>query len=198
MKIAITGGIATGKSTVARLLGDCLSAQVLDADKICRDLLAQGQAGWQQVSQVWGKRFMDACGKIDRVLLRKAIFADKNIRLQLEGILHPLARAEIISIARQKERRGEDLLVEVPLLFEVGWRQDFEWVVTIFATEKRCLQRIVTRDKVTRQEAEKVLAAQMPVACKALLADSVIDNSGHFALTCLQVYRLAGYLRNSY
>jgi dephospho-CoA kinase len=198
MKIAVTGGIATGKSTVARLLGRYLDAEVLDADRICRDLLIKGQPGWQEVRGVWGERFMDAQGEIDRVLLRKAVFSDKKLRHELEEILHPMARVEIARSAGEKDISGENLLVEVPLLFEVGWRQDFDWVVTIYATEKRCLQRIVIRDNVTLQDAGKVLAAQMPLICKALLADSVIDNSGHLAYTCFQVCHLAGYLRNSY
>ncbi len=197
MNIAMTGGIATGKSTVCRLLGRRLGAEVLDADEICRDLLVQGKAGWRGVRRVWGERFFDAYGNIDRTLLRRTIFADEKVRRELEQILHPLARKEIARSARQKEKSGKNLIIEVPLLFEVGWQNDFDWVVTIFATEKRCLQRIVIRDNVTEEEARKALAVQMPLACKALLADSVIDNSGCFAHTWYQVYRLAGYLRKS-
>jgi dephospho-CoA kinase len=198
MKIAVTGGIATGKSTVARLLGRYLGTDVLDADVICRDLLVKGQPGWREVRRIWGERFLNAGGHIDRVLLRKAVFSDKRLRKKLEEILHPMARIEIAKSASEKGLAGENILVEVPLLFEVGWRQDFDWVVTIYATEKRCLQRIVIRDNVTPQDAAKVLAAQMPLVCKVLLADSVIDNSGYLAHTCFQVGRLAGYLRNSY
>ncbi len=198
MKIAVTGGIATGKSTVARLLAKCLGFEDVDADKVCRDLLVKGRPGWQGVRQVWGERFMNSEGEIDRVLLRKAVFADKTIRIELERIIHPLARAEIARYEKRLEKSKKNLLVEVPLLFEVGWQEDFDWVVTIYATEKRCLQRIVLRDNVTLEDAGRVLAAQMPLSCKALLADSVIDNSGYLAATCLQVYYLAGYLRNSY
>ncbi len=197
MKIAVTGGIATGKSTVSRLLGRCLGAEILDADRICRDLLMRGQSGWREVRRVWGERFMDADGEIDRALLRRSVFADKDVRLELERILHPLARAEIAASAQRNERPGRHLLIEVPLLFEVGWREDFAWVVAVFATEKRCLQRVVDRDNVTLHDAGRILAVQMPSSCKALLADSVIDNSGYFAYTCLQVYHLARYLRNS-
>jgi dephospho-CoA kinase len=197
MKIAVTGGIATGKSTVAKLLGRCLGADVLDADRVCRDLLIKGQPGWHGVHMAWGERFMDPQGHIDRILLRNTIFDDRTVRLELEQILHPLVHIEINASALQKKLAGEDLLVEVPLLFEVGWQNDFDWIVTIFASENQCVQRIVARDKVTEDDAGRILAAQMPLACKALLADSVIDNSGVFLHTCLQVYHLAGYLRKS-
>jgi len=196
--IAVTGGIATGKSTVARILGRYLGADVLDADRICRDLLVREQPGWREVRRIWGDRFIDTGGEIDRSLLRKAVFSDKKLRQKLEKILHPIVRAEIAESARKKESCGENILAEVPLLYEVGWQQDFDWVVTVYATEKRCLQRIVIRDNVTLQDAGKVLAAQMPIVCKALFADSVIDNSGHLAHTCFQICHLAGYLRNSY
>jgi dephospho-CoA kinase len=197
MKIAVTGGIATGKSTVSRLLAQCLETCVLDADLICRDLMNKGQLGWHGIHQAWGQRFMDSEGRIDKRLLRKTIFAEKTTRLQLEGILHPLVRAEIDRSAEQKKSSGDDLLVEVPLLYEVGWQGDFDWIVTVFATESRCVQRIISRDNVTDQDARSILSVQMPVVCKALLADSVIDNSGFWTHTCLQVYHLAGYLRKS-
>jgi|WetSurMetagenome_2_1015567.scaffolds.fasta_scaffold355216_2 dephospho-CoA kinase len=192
MKIAVTGGIATGKSTVSRLLATCLKTCALDADLICRDLMNKGQPGWHGIFQAWGERFMDAEGRIDRRLLRKTIFAEKTMRLELERILHPLVRAEIARSAREKKRTGDDLLVEVPLLYEVGWQGDFDWIVTVFATESKCVQRIISRDNVTEHDARNILTAQMPVVCKALLADSVIDNSGLWAYTCFQVYHLAG------
>jgi dephospho-CoA kinase len=195
MKIAVTGGIATGKSTVSRLLATCLDTCVLDADLICRDLMNKGQPGWHGIHQAWGQRFMDSEGRIDRPLLRKTIFTEKTMRLQLEGILHPLVRAEIDRSALEKKTTGDDLVVEVPLLYEVGWQGHFDWVVTVFATESRCMQRIVSRDNVTEQDARNILTAQMPIICKALQADSVIDNSGFWIHTCLQIYHLAKYLR---
>ncbi len=195
MKIAVTGGIATGKSTVSKLLATCLKTSALNADLICRDLMNKGQPGWHGIYQTWGERFMDAEGRIERRLLRETIFAEKTIRLELERILHPLVRAEIGKSVLEKMITGEDLLVEVPLLFEVGWQGDFDWIVTVFATEITCVQRIISRDKVTEPDARSILAAQMPVGCKALLADSVIDNSGLWTHTCLQVYHLAGCLR---
>ena len=197
MKIAVTGGIATGKSSVCRLLAKCLNTEILDADLICRDLLNTGQPGWNGVHQAWGTRFLDSEGLVDRALLRKTIFIDKTIRFELERILHPLVRAAINRSALEIVSTGKNLLVEVPLLYEVGWQDDFDWIVTVFATESRCVQRIIVRDQATEQDARSVIAAQMPVVCKALLADSVIDNSGHWTFTCLQVFHLAGCMWKS-
>jgi dephospho-CoA kinase len=195
MKIAVTGGIATGKSTVCRLLAGCLGVLSLDADQVCRVLMEKGQPGWLGIQRIWGRRFFAPDGAIDRELLRKTVFSDAAVRKDLEGILHPLARDEIDRVSQEKELLGENLLVEVPLLYEVGWQDDFDWVVTVFATEKRCIARIIDRDKTTEQDARRILAAQMPVVCKALQADSVIDNSGPWAYTCLQIYHLAGFIR---
>ena len=197
MKIAVTGGIATGKSSVSRLLAKCLKTESLDADLICRDLLNKGQPGWKGVHQAWGARFFDSEGLIDRGLLRKTIFVDKTIRLELERILHPLVRNTINRSALEKTSTGKNLLVEVPLLYEVGWQDDFDWIVTVFAEENRCVQRIIVRDKATEQDARSIISAQMPLVCKALLADSVIDNSGFWTFTCLQVCHLAGCMRKS-
>jgi dephospho-CoA kinase len=197
MKIAVTGGIATGKSTVSRLLAKCLKTEFLDTDLICRDLLNKGQPGWNGVHQAWGERFLDSEGLVDRGLLRKTIFVDKTIRFELERILHPLVRAKINRSSLEKTSTGKNLLVEVPLLYEVGWQDDFDWIVTVFATESRCVQRIIARDKATEQDARSIIFAQMPLVCKALLADSVIDNSGFWTFTCLQVCHLAGCMRKS-
>lgn len=195
MKIAVTGGIATGKSTVCRVLAQRLDVEALDADQICRDLMEKGQSGWLGIRRIWGERFFDAEGAVDRGLFRETIFAEREIRQKLENILHPLVRDEIERVSREKDLHGEDLVVEIPLLYEVGWQNDFDRVVAVFASDKRCIQRIINRDRTTEQEARKILAAQMPIICKALQADSVIDNSGPWTYTCLQIYRLARFLR---
>ncbi|MDR3630040.1 MAG: dephospho-CoA kinase [Desulfocapsaceae bacterium] len=195
MKIAVTGGIATGKSTVCRLLARLLKVCAMDADQICHELMEKGQPGWLGIRRAWGERFFDAEGAVDRTLLRKTVFVEEGIRHELEAILHPLVRTGIA--ARERALAGENLLVEVPLIYEVGWQSDFDRIVTVYATESRCIQRIIARDRTTVQDARRILAAQMPVVCKALQADSVIDNSGPWAYTCLQTYDLARFLRKT-
>ncbi len=112
-----------------------------------------------------------------------------------ERILHPLVRQEIGDITEKKSVRGEDLLVEVPLMFEVGWQDDFDRTVLIYASREICLERIMIRDQASRIDGEKVLDAQMDIGQKVWLADSVIDNSGSWPWTVLQMYHLKRILR---
>lgn len=195
MIVGLTGGMGAGKSLVAGTLARLLELDVLDADIVCRDLLQQHMPGWQGIQEKWGPRFFDRAGKIDRPALRKALFGDPVVRQGVERILHPLVRQEIIIRAAQKRSALAGLVVEVPLLFEVGWQDDFDWIVVVYAERERCIQRIVRRDLLSLEEALGAVSAQIPLEEKALKADSVIENSGPLALTILQVYHLARFLR---
>ncbi len=105
MNIALTGGIASGKSRVTRALGNVCSAQVFDADTICSELLLKNRPGWHGLHKKWGYTFLDSKGDVDRIALRKAVFADIKTRHELENILHPLVRNQIISIAKIRGKR---------------------------------------------------------------------------------------------
>ncbi len=194
MNVALTGGIASGKSSVTRYLGKICWAQVFDADQICYDLLQKNRPGWNGLCDRWGKRFLDQKGEVDRVGLRRAVFSDKRIRHKLENILHPLVRSEIEKLCMKANRENDLCFYEIPLLFEVGWQKDFDWVITVYATRLLRLERICNRDKVSMKEAEKVLAAQMDISTKVLGSHSVIDNSGLWIDTCLQMHHLANVL----
>lgn len=195
MKIGITGTICSGKSHVARLLGRLLCVDVLDSDMICRELLEKEKQGWLGLTEKWGEYFLTASREVDRPKLRKAIFDDDKVRQELERILHPLVRQEIKEIAEQKSESGDNLLVEVPLLFEVGWQCDFDRTVLVYASQGVCLERVMARDGVSRIDGEKILASQMNVRQKIPLADSVIDNSGCWSRTVVQIYHLSAVLR---
>ncbi len=187
MKIGITGSICSGKSSVIRFLGQILSVDVLDSDQICRELLQINQEGWMGVTKNWGDTFLTKNKEVDRIKLRQAIFKDPLIREQLENILHPLVRQRIKMRAEKKFRSDENLLIEIPLLFEVGWQDDFDWTILAYATNETCLERIIVRDRVSAKEAVKALNAQMDIWDKVQLSDSVIDNSGSWVQTVLQM-----------
>ncbi len=191
MIIGVTGGIGSGKSFVSRLLGRLLEIEVLDADTLCRHKLEPDMPGWKGVKEKWGSRFINIAGHIDRAALRKALFSDAEVRCNVEQLLHPLVRKEILQFAMKMSKQRLGMVVEVPLLFEVGWQADFDVVVTVYARQDSCLKRIVKRDKVTLEEGKASINAQMSLKEKALLADCVIDNSGPLALTIVQVYHLA-------
>ncbi len=194
MIVGVTGGMGAGKSIVAGLLGKLLEYDVLDADILCRNLLQPHMSGWQGIQEKWDTRFFDLTGNIDRPALRKALFADLVVRQGVERILHPLVRQEIMGRAADKRLRLSGLVVEVPLLFEVGWQDDFDWIVVVYAGPECCVQRIVRRDWVSLEAGRTAMNTQMPLEEKALWADSVIDNSGPLALTILQIYHLARFL----
>ena len=194
MIIGVTGGMGAGKSIAAGLLGKLLEYDVLDADILCRNLLQPHMPGWQGVQEKWGARFFDLTGKIDRPALRKALFADPVVRQGVERILHPLVRQEIMRRAAEKRLRLSGLVVEVPLLFVVGWQDDFDWIVVVYAGPECCVERIVRRDRVSLEAGRAAVNTQMPLEEKVLRADSVIENSGPLTLTILQIYHLARFL----
>jgi len=195
MIVGVTGGMGAGKSFVSMLLGKLLEVEVLDADFLCRQLLQPHRSGWRGVQKKWGNRFFGPAGYIDRSALRKALFTDLVVRQEVEQILHPLVRKEILRRVLKKKSKLMGMVVEVPLLFEVGWQNDFDWVVVVYADDDCCLQRIVNRDHVSPEEGRHAFGTQIPLKEKALMADSVIENSGPLASTIFQVYFLARLLR---
>ncbi|MCX5870878.1 MAG: dephospho-CoA kinase [Deltaproteobacteria bacterium] len=195
MIIGVTGGMGAGKSLTAGLLGKLLGYDVLDADILCRNLLQPQMPGWQGVQEKWGAHFFDLAGNIDRPALRKALFADLEVRQGVEQILHPLVHQEIMRRAAEKRPSLAGLVVEVPLLFEVGWQDDFDWIVVVYAGTECCVERIVRRDRVSLEAGRAAMSTQISLEEKALRADSVIENSGPLALTILQIYHLARFLR---
>lgn len=177
MIIAVTGVIGSGKSSVARQLSNILVADYCDTDEVCRRLLAKGNEGWQGVVQRWQSLFLDEAEEVDTVKLRQAIFNDELVRKELERILHPLVKLHVSALKEKSNVDGKDLVVEVPLLFEVGWQNEFDTVVTVFAPVNVCLQRIVERDGVSLEQARKSMEAQMDIEEKVKLSNFVVDNS---------------------
>lgn len=200
--VAVTGGMGSGKSSVAAYLCEISGARGLSADALCRQLLAPGAAGWLAVRRAFGERFFLADQSIDRPLLRKVLFEEHQFRQELNTLLHPLVRNEITSclekamdlFSEAEAQPQARFVVEVPLLYEAHWEHDFSQVVVAYADAEACLRRLMLRDRISEAEAEKALATQMPLAHKALLADHVIDNSGPWSDTCLQIVHLRNLL----
>jgi len=201
--LALTGGIASGKSTVAGLFAEH-GALVISADQVARELLEPGAPGWGRLQAEFAGCFLDEDGRIDRAALRWAIFGDAVLRAKVDGLLHPLVRARIGELVAGAGRTGRPLpvrkpvfaglVVEVPLLYEVGWQGDFDLVVVVRSDDGQAVDRLMARDQCSRSEAEAALAAQMPMGEKLALADAVIDNRGDLAATARQVAELIGRL----
>lgn len=192
--VAITGGMGSGKSSVAAYLCEIGGARGLNADAVCRQLLEPGAVGWLAVCEEFGERFFLADQRLNRPLLRRVLFEDQEFRHKLDTLLHPLVRNEMAS--RMEKELGHlpqfqgRFVVEVPLLYEANWEHDFSQIVVVYSDNRACLRRIMLRDRTSEAEAEKAIGAQMPLLHKALLASHVVDNSGPWTDTCLQILHL--------
>lgn len=185
--IGLTGGIATGKSTVAELLAQ-RGAVVIDADQLSRDVVAPGSPLVQRIAELFGGGVLQADGSLNRQAVRDQIFSDPERRRQLEGLLHPAIGELALCRLAEARRNGTAVAVYMaPLLIEAGVtdRVDEIWVVTVRPAVQ--VERLMTRDGCDRQQAERIVAAQMPLAEKERYGVVVIDNSGSREETARQV-----------
>ncbi|WP_456473549.1 dephospho-CoA kinase [Desulfolithobacter sp.] len=191
--IGITGGIGSGKSRVSRCWANRFNLPLIDLDQICRQLLEPGQSGWKSLRSLLGPSFFS--GQIlDRKRLRLALFDDRDLRRQVDALLHPLARREMNECCRDLLRNHRMVLVEVPLLCEAGWQADFDRVVVVWAGLQTRCARVMQRDSVDSREALQAIESQMDLFEKILVADHAIDNTGPWVLTYLQVIHLGKLL----
>ncbi len=189
--IAITGGIGSGKSKVCSHLAQLCQLPVVDLDRICRQLLVTGAPGWLALKERVDDHFFTVSGELDRVDFRKALFTDAELRSRVDALLHPLAQKKMVE---QVSRHSGPVLVEIPLLFEAGWQDDVQRIVVVYADPEVRNQRIVSRDNVSAEQARNEICAQYSLAEKALQAHHVIDNSGSWQETCLQLRHLVACL----
>ncbi|SHO50489.1 dephospho-CoA kinase [Desulfopila aestuarii] len=197
MIIAITGAVGSGKSRVAAMLASALSCDCIDTDMVCRQLLMPEQSGWFELKKQYADRFFADDGQLDRTMLREAVFADPTVRQDLEEILHPRVRQLVAKAAEDVAAKGKYLLVEVPLLFEVGWQEDFDCVVAVYAPTSVCGARTSQRDGVPHQQVESILSLQLSSEEKAKRADLVVNNGGIWAATVLQISHLVRQLESN-
>ena len=174
-RVALTGGIASGKSTVADLFAQ-LGVPVIDTDLIARQVVAPGQPALAEIVAAFGPGVLDAEGGLDRRRMRERIFADPGARHRLEAILHPAIRAEM---ERQSAAAaGADQLLVIPLLAEGGRRAHVDRVLVVDVPEELQLERLAGRDQVTAEQARASLEAQATRAQRLGIADDVISNTG--------------------
>jgi dephospho-CoA kinase len=175
LRIALTGGIASGKSRVADLFAE-LGVPVIDTDLIARQVVEPGLPALADVVEAFGPGVLDADGRLDRRRLRELIFSDAAARQRLEAILHPAIRAEL---ERQSHAAsGPYQVLVIPLLTEGGRRDHVDRVLVVDAPESLQVERLMKRDSVTREQALASLAAQARRAARLAIADDVIINTG--------------------
>lgn len=187
--IGLTGGIASGKSTVTNILRE-LGARVVDTDAIAREVVTPGKPAWEDIVAWLGRDMLLAGGGIDRRRLGELVFSDSEARARLEGITHPRIAAEVKKAIEEAAAEGlAAVVLDVPLLYEAGWDKDVDevWVVYVDAATQQ--GRLMARDRLTAGEARARMAAQAVLADKARKADVVIDNGGDITNTRDQVVR---------
>jgi dephospho-CoA kinase len=178
LRVALTGGIASGKSTVADLFAR-FGVPVIDTDVIARQVVEPGQPALAQVVSAFGPGILDADGRLDRRRMRERIFADSAAKRKLEAILHPAIRAEM---ARQSQAAGGPYQVLViPLFAEGGRRDHVDRVLLVDVPEELQVQRLMLRDGVTREQAQASLDAQATRAQRLAMADDIVRNTGQVA-----------------
>ena len=176
-RIGLTGGIGSGKSTVAAMLAE-LGASIIDADAISRDLTAAGGAAMPVIASAFGAGFVNASGALDREAMRKLVFSDPGSKRRLEAIIHPLVASRTAAQALTAERAGASCVVfDVPLLVESGhWRPRLHQVLVIDCTESRQISRVMQRSAWTREAVQQVMAGQADRAQRLAAADLCIYN----------------------
>lgn len=191
--IGLTGGIASGKSTVSRHLAK-LGAIILDADQIAREIVAPGKPALQEIVKEFGEDVLLPDGSLDRSRLGKLVFADKAKRDRLNQITHPKIFAEIRErIAKLRESYDclhRVVVIDAPLLIEAGFVPLVESVWLVAVDEETQIKRLMERDGYSREEAEARLKSQMPLEQKLAYADHIIQNTGTVEETIARVNEL--------
>ena len=175
LRIGLTGGIASGKSTVASLFAG-LGVPIIDTDEIARELTRPGSPALDEIAAAFGHELLSESGELDRWRLRQIVFADAGKRRRLEAILHPKIRAE--TLARAGKIEAPYVLFAVPLLFESGFDQLVDRCLVVDCPETDQIARLRRRDGSDETEARAMLAAQMSRQQRLAKADDVIDNAG--------------------
>lgn len=192
--VGLTGGIASGKSTVAALF-EARGVPVIDADVVSRELTRPGTGGLEAIVDTFGSGILTEAGELDRRGLRRLIFNDPESRKRLEAILHPRIRTSMLEAAARFSRQPYVIFV-IPLLFETGRRETINRVLVIDCPEQSQIERLVLRDRVSPDEASRIIAAQASRGQRLSIADDVIFNDGDSAALLDDVQELhQTYLR---
>jgi len=181
---ALTGGIATGKSTVIERMAEC-GFRVIDADKVAHEVLDEEA---EQIKILFGEIFVND-GKVDRKMLGTLVFSDAEKRKKLEALLHPLIYKKIEATSEKLDKRAEPYLVDIPLFYE-GGRYPIANVVVVYARPEQQLERALERDGLTKEEAQARIDAQIDIDEKRDNALYVIDNSGTLAQLMSEIERV--------
>jgi dephospho-CoA kinase len=189
LRVALTGGIGTGKSYVAARLATA-GVPVVDADRLAREAVAPGTPALAAIAARFGPAVLDERGALRRDGLAAIVFADARAREDLEAIVHPAVRRAIDRFFAALPPETPFAVADIPLLFETGRAADFDAVIVAGCPPEMQVSRVMARDGATEAQVRRRMAAQLPIADKVARADYVVDTSGSFADTDAGVDRL--------
>lgn len=192
MKIALTGGIACGKSALAKFLRE-LGIRLLDADDVVHDLESRGGAAVEAIRVVFGSRVIAKDGSVDRQALADIVFSDPSARIKLEEILFPMVRARFLDFVNHG--KDELRISVIPLLFESHWEGDYDTIIAIASPKSLQIDRMMGTRGYTRAQAEARLAAQMSVSEKAERSNFVVINDSTLENLNEEAKRLVAWLK---
>ena len=199
LRVGLTGSIGVGKSFVASVFIE-LGCHVLDADLTAREVVMPGTPGLKAITQEFGEEILNTDGTLDRKRLGALVFADENRRQRLNHILHPFIIARQDEILREWEREDPEGIgiVDAALMIESGGYKRFDKLIVVHCRPEVQLERLMLRDKLSREEAERRINSQMPQEEKQKFADYLIDTSDGFELTREQVLKVHQQLSTDY
>jgi len=186
--VAVTGGIASGKSAVSKML-EKVGAPVIDYDVVAREIVEPGKPAWKDIVACFGEDVLKENRRIDRKKLSDIVFRDTEKRKKLEGFTHPRIIEEAERQADEIARKNPKAIIQVavPLLIEINIQHKFHKVLLVYVPRETQIERLLKRDAITREAAESILRAQMPIDEKLKYADFVIHNEGTLDETARQV-----------
>lgn len=194
--VGLTGGYASGKSTVTKMFVD-LGAILIDADQLAREVVELGKPAWSEIVAHFGEGILLENKEIDRKALGEIVFRNKKERERLNAIVHPkVLERELEAIDDIRERKPDVIVIlSVPLLIESGHFNYCDRIVVVNVDEETHIKRLMERDGFSREEAVKRISAQMPLSEKVKYADFVIDNNGSLEETKMQVKKVFKLLK---
>ena len=184
--LGITGGIATGKSSVVQHFID-LGFPVVDADIIARQLLDKNTPAYKEVVKVFGSEILQENGEIDRQVLGALVFNYPDKLKQLDELIAPFLQETILAAIKQASQNQKLVIVDVPLMYEKGYDEWMDQVAVVYCTPKQQIERLMQRNQLTEKEAKQRIDSQLPIEMKKLLAEVVFDNSDDLTKTVQQV-----------
>ena len=187
LRIGLTGGIATGKSTVSNYLKE-LAYPLIDADVIARQLVEPGQEGLERLVVRFGREILDESAALNRQVFGQRLFGDAQLRQEVDQLLHPLIYEALEAESQRLAQAGAKLaFFDIPLLYETGYDQKMDQVWVVYLPHDLQVERLMARNSWSLAQAEAAIASQASIKAKRQRADLVIDNQGFLAVTFAQV-----------